>query len=68
MTDQPPLDPGRAVAGMQAVEAHYTDGDLFGTGRVIAYYAMPTYVIERPDGTRFSWRADMTFARPTGTI
>lgn len=42
------------------VNALYTDGTVFGTGRVIAFCAAPTYVIERADGTRFSWRADMT--------
>ncbi len=57
-----PIDPCEAVDRRQAVEARYTTGETHGVGRVVAYYDLPTFVIERADGTRFSWRADMTYA------
>jgi hypothetical protein len=57
-----PIDPCEAVDRRQTVEARYLTGETHGVGRVVAYYDLPTFVIERPDGTRFSWRADMTYA------
>lgn len=57
-----PIDPYEAVDRALAVEARCTTGKTHGVGRVIAYCDFPTFVIERPDGTRFSWRADMTYA------
>ncbi len=57
------VDPWQAVETRQRVEARYAVGDeVHGVGRVIAYYEAPTFLIEREDGTRFSWRGDLTFA------
>ncbi|GAB2964173.1 hypothetical protein [Saccharothrix stipae] len=60
MADQP-IDPDRAVTADVVVTARTAQGDPHGSGRVIAYCETPTFIIERPDGARFSWRADMTF-------
>ncbi|WP_143116340.1 hypothetical protein [Lentzea xinjiangensis] len=45
----------------------YTNGGGLphDAGHVVGYYACPTFVIERDDGTRFSWAADLTFEHPT---
>jgi hypothetical protein len=60
-----PIDPHVAVRDSLQVEARYApaeaDGLTFSVGRVIAYTEVPTFVIERRDGSRFSWRADMTY-------
>lgn len=61
MTGQP-IEPYEAVGHTLSVEARYATGETHGVGRVIAYCDFPTFVIERPDGSRFSWRADMTYA------
>ena len=34
-------------------------GHFQGIGKVIAFCDAPTYTIERPDGSRFNWRADL---------
>ena len=34
-------------------------GEVYGKGRIIGYASHPTYTIERPDGTRFSWAAHL---------
>lgn len=34
-------------------------GSFAGAGRVIAYCDAPTVIIEKPDGSQFSWRADL---------
>jgi hypothetical protein len=67
MTNPSPLDPCEALDQALEVVARYSTGETHGAGRIVAYYEQPTYVIERPDGTRFSWRADMTFAAPAST-
>ena len=43
----------------QPVIAFSADGRDWGRGVVIAYTDAPTFVIERPDGSRFSWRSDL---------
>ena len=48
-----------AVATQAEVVARYTNGMEHGRGRVISYSLVPTVTIERPDGSRFSWRHDM---------
>jgi hypothetical protein len=62
MSGHEPIDPSEAVGQQRAVEARCVSGETHGVGRVVAYCDAPTYVIERPDGSRFSWRADMTYA------
>lgn len=53
------LDPSSVIS--RVIVAHYADGVEFvaGIGKVVAYCDAPTFVIERSDGTQFSWRADM---------
>lgn len=41
------------------VTAHTADGKGWGRGMVVSYTDTPSFQIERPDGSRFSWRADM---------
>jgi hypothetical protein len=42
------------------VEANFAaGGGSYGKGRVISYTDRPTVTIEREDGTRFSWIADL---------
>lgn len=55
------LDPSEAVGGRMfvAAESRSPLTDIYGFGRVISYTDAPTYTIEQPDGTRFSWRADL---------
>ena len=48
------------VGSSTTVEARFAaGGGTFGSGRVIAYTDRPTLTIERADGTRFSWIADL---------
>lgn len=58
MTEQS-IDPNEAVRTGAHVIARTAQGQTYGEGRVIAYCDRPTFVIERPDGERFSWTADM---------
>lgn len=61
------LDPSEAVGRRTFVAAETRNDAIFkdpteavyALGRVISYTDAPTYTIERPDGTRFSWRADL---------
>ena len=62
MTERP-IDSDLAVRTGADVTARTAQGQPYGEGKVIAYWDRPTFVIERPDGTRFSWMADMVFAR-----
>ena len=41
------------------VKANYATEGTYGRGRIIAYCPQPTYIIERDDGSRFSWRCDL---------
>jgi hypothetical protein len=59
-----PIDPNEAVGTQAKVVARTSDGRPHGWGRVISYSIVPTFEIERPDGTRFSWRHDMVEAAP----
>lgn len=54
------LDPYRAVETGAIVEARTGPGAIHGCGRVVSYSIAPVYTIERSDGSRFTWRADMT--------
>lgn len=54
-----------ALIGKRAL-ARTAQGEPHGHGRVIAYTDRPTYVIERPDGTRFSWLATLCEEEKTG--
>lgn len=49
------------TAGYDAIQMPTTP---VGIGRVVAYCDAPTFEIERLDGSRFSWRADLC-RRPT---
>lgn len=65
------LDPFRAVETGAVVEARTSTYPevIRGVGRVISYSIAPVYTIERSDGSRFTWRADMTYpARPERAI
>ena len=62
MSGPEPIDPYEALDGEHAVEARYATGETHSVGRVVSYCDSPTFVIERLDGSRFSWRADMTYA------
>ena len=42
------------------VKANYATDGTYGRGRIIAYCPYSTYVIERDNGTRFSWRCDLS--------
>jgi hypothetical protein len=42
------------------VEMVYATEGVYGTGKVIGYDAAPTFIVELPNGTRTSWRADLT--------
>jgi hypothetical protein len=53
------IDPNEAVRDRALVVAKDGQGGIVGTGRVIAYSVVPTFTIERPDGTRLEWRHDM---------
>jgi hypothetical protein len=41
------------------VKANYATSGTFDYGTIIAYCHQPTYIIERKDGSRFSWVADL---------
>jgi hypothetical protein len=48
------------VGSGQIVEANFAaGGGSFGRGRVVSYTDRPTVTIQREDGTRFSWIADL---------
>lgn len=49
---------GRELVGRD-VAARLTDGSTWKTGRVVAYSDQPMYQIERDDGSRFYWVADL---------
>lgn len=49
---------GPALVGEKVV-ARTMQGDAHDGGRVIAYCEAPSVVIEREDGSHFSWRADL---------
>jgi hypothetical protein len=50
------------------VEARFASGGgSYGRGRVISYTDRPTVTIEREDGTRFSWIADLVRVAHTET-
>jgi hypothetical protein len=51
-------DEAKSLVGGRAV-ARTRQGDEHGRGRVISYSIVPTFTIERDDGSRFSWRFDM---------
>jgi len=55
---------GRELIGKQAEMLYAGSDRVRATGRVIAYTDQPTVVIEMPDGTRETWRADMTRVVP----
>ena len=46
------------LLGKKAI-AKTTSGDAEGWGMIIAYCDAPTFIILRPDGTKFSWRCDL---------
>lgn len=46
------------------VECFTLQGDPWGYGKVFAYFDAPTVAVEREDGSRFSWRADLTRLAP----
>lgn len=48
------------VSRQTHVEAVTRSGDVFDTGRVIAYSDVPTFVIEKDNGERFSWAVELT--------
>lgn len=48
------------VSAKAQVVAKTTDGAEWGHGVVIGYADQPTLLIERPDGSRFSWIASLT--------
>lgn len=59
------LQPEQWVRDGQHVRAVFATGDgTFTTGRVIAYTDRPTVTIERDDGTRAHWLAEL--CEPTG--
>lgn len=61
ITDPRYLNPNHENwVGMRTeVIARTSDGAEWGRGTVIAYTDRPTLIIEREDGTRFSWIADL---------
>jgi len=42
----------------------FTHGATWGVGQVYGYTDAPTVMVERADGTRFSWRRDLTRVAP----
>lgn len=57
-----PINPVRAVTNAAEVFTTYdAGGQLHNSGRVVGYYEEPTYVIQRSDGTRYTWAARLTF-------
>jgi hypothetical protein len=57
-----PIEPHRAVVTSAPVDARTATGERHDSGRVIAYFDQPAFVIERPDGTQFAWAASLTTA------
>ena len=57
------IPPEQTFVG-KTVECFTTDGKTWGTGNVFAYCDAPTVDVERADGTRFSWRHDLTRLAP----
>lgn len=54
------LDPSEAVTQRTFVAAETrTESMIQAYGRVIGYTDAPTYIIEKPDGTQLTWRADL---------
>lgn len=54
------------LIGKDVDMVYATRDGVRGTGKVIGYCDAPSYIIELPDGTRTSWRADLTqLAAPT---
>jgi len=58
----PELDPTDMLNRLVVAETN--PGEFIGIGRVVGYQAAPTFLIERDDGTQFSWKADLC-RRPT---
>lgn len=55
-----------AVGERAHVVARYAvGGGIHAEGRIIGYCDAPTVIIEQADGSRVSWRADMTQLRPS---
>jgi hypothetical protein len=46
------------------VRLHTRQGDTVAEGKIIAYTEAPTIVIEKADGSRISWRADLATMLP----
>jgi hypothetical protein len=63
--DSEPVEMDEVVGRRAFVVAETAQGDEHGQGRVIAWTDRPTFIIERADGTRFSWICDM--CRPAST-
>ena len=55
----------RSMLGKQVV-ARTAQGEIYDTGEAIGYTDQPTLTIEKEDGTRFSWIADM--CHPIGAL
>lgn len=52
------------LIGKDVDMVYATSDGTHGRGRVIGYCDAPTYIVELPDGTRTSWRADLTREAP----
>lgn len=57
-------DPRDWVGTDTTVIARTTDGAEWGRGTAVAYTDRPTLTIQREDGTRFSWIADLCTPAP----
>lgn len=40
-------------------DAKYATGGTYARGRIIAYCPAPSYIIEKTNGERFTWRCDL---------
>ena len=52
-------DEARDLVGRYAVANYATGAGEHGRGRVLSYSIVPTFTIERADGSRFEWRYDL---------
>ncbi len=59
MTELEPTEMIGRIITAQFSEIGSPERRIAGVGKVISYTDAPTFEIEHPDGSRFSWRADL---------
>lgn len=47
------------MLGQEVVARFASHDGVYSFGKVVSYTDRPTYLLERPDGSRFSWLAEL---------